>query len=37
MRPPIRAASSRELAEKVLAESVFPDSVAMKPMQGLVG
>ena len=25
------------LAEKVLAESVFPDSSAVKPMQGLVG
>ena len=25
------------LAEKVLAESVFPDSGAVKPMQGLVG
>ena len=25
------------LAETVLAESVFPDSGAVKPMQGLVG
>jgi uncharacterized protein (DUF1501 family) len=25
------------LAERVLAESVFPDSGAVKPMQGLVG
>ena len=25
------------LAERVLAESVFPDSSAVKPMQGLVG
>jgi len=25
------------LAEKVLAQSVFPDSAAVKPMQGLVG
>lgn len=24
------------LADKVLAESVFPDSAAVKPMQGLV-
>ena len=24
-------------ADKVLAESVFPDSAAAKPMQGLVG
>jgi uncharacterized protein (DUF1501 family) len=25
------------IAEKVLAESVFPDSSAVKPLQGLVG
>jgi len=25
------------LAERVLAEGVFPDSVAVRPMQGLVG
>jgi len=25
------------LAEKVLAENVFPDSAGVKPMQGLVG
>ena len=25
------------LAESVLAESVFPDSAAVKPMKGLVG
>jgi uncharacterized protein (DUF1501 family) len=25
------------IADRVLAETVFPDSAAVKPMQGLVG
>jgi hypothetical protein len=46
MRRPARAALSKQnlaaptaccVAERVLAEAVFPDSAPVKPMKGLLG